>query len=95
METNLLSSVRSAGQWLYSDITGKEWITETAAQVLTVRSNPTSETLQLFVLIQGQFKDELLHSGSKQSYKIVHDKICRPNLPLWLLNDPVWPVTSG
>uniref|UniRef100_A0A673IVJ1 Thrombospondin-1 n=1 Tax=Sinocyclocheilus rhinocerous TaxID=307959 RepID=A0A673IVJ1_9TELE len=22
------------------------------------------------------------------------DKICRPNLPLWLLNDPVWPVTS-
>ncbi len=48
VETNLLSSVRSAGLWLYADITGKEWITETAAQVLTARSNPTSETLQLF-----------------------------------------------
>lgn len=53
VETNLLSSVRSAGQWLYSDITSKEWITETAAQVVTLRSNPTSETLQLFCANSG------------------------------------------
>lgn len=60
-----------------SDITGEEWITETAAQVVTVRSNPTSETVQLFCSNSRlNYYIQTQNSHTKLSMTKYADQIC-------------------